>query len=109
MKTLKFTTLLAEMILSGEKTTTWRLFDDKDLSEGDELEFVNKENGEVFAHAVAGRVYMKPLGQVNEDDYSGHERYASHDAMLAKFRKFYGDAVDDSTELKIVRFTVNPV
>ncbi len=106
MKTIKFTTTLAEMILSGEKTATWRLFDDKDLAEGDELEFVNKETGEVFGRAVAVHVYTKPLGQVSEDDYSGHERYASHGAMLDEFRKYYGDKVDDSTELKIVRFQV---
>lgn len=104
MKTIKFTTSLAEMILAGEKTATWRLFDDKDLADGDELEFVNKETGEVFGRAIVVRVYTKPIGQVNEDDYSGHERYASHSAMLDELRKYYGDTVDDSTELKIVRF-----
>jgi len=31
MKTLKFREKLSKLILSGKKTTTWRLFDDKDL------------------------------------------------------------------------------
>ena len=40
MKTLKFTTQLVEKILSGEKTSTWRLFDDKDFKNGDNLAFI---------------------------------------------------------------------
>lgn len=34
-KTLKFTPELSAKILSGEKTSTWRLFDDKNLQKGD--------------------------------------------------------------------------
>ena len=43
MKTLKFEPELAEKILSGEKTTTWRLWDDKALKAGDSVEFINKQ------------------------------------------------------------------
>jgi hypothetical protein len=32
MKTLKFYDNLIPLILSGEKTSTWRIFDDKNLS-----------------------------------------------------------------------------
>ena len=46
MKTLKFASHLVQKILSGEKTSTWRLFDDKDLQVGDGLIFVNKDTGE---------------------------------------------------------------
>lgn len=48
MKTLKFTLQLCEQILAGTKTSTWRLFDDKDLAVGNELQFVNKETGICF-------------------------------------------------------------
>jgi hypothetical protein len=48
MKTLKFTTELCEQILCGVKTATWRLFDDKDLPVGDELQFINKETGNLI-------------------------------------------------------------
>jgi hypothetical protein len=40
MKTLKFRKTLSELILKGEKTATWRLFDDKNLKEGDEIVLV---------------------------------------------------------------------
>jgi len=35
MKTVKFRPDLAQLIMDGKKTTTWRLFDDKDLQAGD--------------------------------------------------------------------------
>jgi len=38
MKTVKFRDYLVPLVLSGGKTSTWRLFDDKDLSVGDEIE-----------------------------------------------------------------------
>jgi len=41
MKTLKFKDFKARWILEGVKTATMRLFDDKDLQKGDELELVN--------------------------------------------------------------------
>lgn len=40
MKTLKFRSHLADLILKGEKDVTWRLFDDKDLTIGDQLELL---------------------------------------------------------------------
>lgn len=42
MKTLKFTPELCALIVTGQKKSTWRLFDDKNLQVGDELSFINK-------------------------------------------------------------------
>jgi len=61
MKIIKFTPNLIEPILSGEKTSTWRLFDDKDLSIGDEISFVNKESLEEFAKGKIIAVEEKKL------------------------------------------------
>ena len=38
-------------VLSGEKTTTWRLWDDKDLKTGDEVLFVYRPEKTSFAKA----------------------------------------------------------
>ena len=59
MKSLKFSPSLIPIILSGEKTSTWRLFDDKNLSTGDTLEFTNKETGAPFAHAIIVNVAQR--------------------------------------------------
>ena len=42
MKILKFKNELVSLISSGEKDSTWRLFDDKNLQEGDEVILVNQ-------------------------------------------------------------------
>ncbi len=65
MKTLKFSPHLVNKILSGEKTSTWRLFDDKDLQVGDTLGFIDKETGELFGNAVVTSLRVKTLGTLN--------------------------------------------
>ena len=105
-KTLKFKPHLVELILSGEKTVTWRLFDDKELKEGDKVEIVNSETGELAAHALIENVYTKPLSQVTDDDYVGHEKYNSFEEMLNTFRGYYGEKVAEDTELKIITFKI---
>lgn len=52
MKTLKFESKLCDLIIQGEKITTWRLFDDKNLTEGDEFELVNYETKEGFGFGI---------------------------------------------------------
>lgn len=60
------------MILSGEKTTTWRLYDDKDLSEGDIVSFLVWEDGKEFARAILTEVNETQLGNLTEKDFDGH-------------------------------------
>lgn len=104
MKTLKFKGQLVQAILRGEKDSTWRLFDDKELSLGDELRMVNKASGKEFARASIISVLEKPLGDVVPTDFDGHERYPSMDAMYETFRSYYGDKVTPQSVLKIIRF-----
>lgn len=104
MKRLKFSPDLVEKILSGEKTSTWRLFDDKDLQIGDHLEFINRETGERFGKAVIRSVKIAKLGNLTDADWKGHERFASEDEMYATYRQYYGNKVDQNSELKILTF-----
>lgn len=104
MKTLKFMPHLAEMILDGEKTSTWRLFDDKDLSEGDELSLVNKETGKEFAKAVIIKVEEKKLKDLKDEDYDGHEKFESTEKMYETYRTYYGDKVGPDTIVKMIDF-----
>jgi len=104
MKTLKFAPHLVEKILSGEKTSTWRLFDDKDLQKGDELIFINKESGKQFGTALITSLTTKTLGTLTDEDKAGHEKYSSDDEMYASFRNYYGDKVDENSEVKILTF-----
>jgi len=109
VKTLKFRHHLTEEIIAGRKIVTWRLFDDKDLKVGDELELVDSESGEKFAEAEIVKVREKQLGKIEEKDFAGHEKFESKKEMLATYRSYYGDKVDWDTVMKIIDFKLLPV
>lgn len=96
------------MIVSGEKTSTWRLFDDKDLQVGDNLTFTVTETGEVFGTAKIESVKFRTLGTLKEEDWIGHERFNSEKEMYDAYKEFYGDKVNADSELKIITFKFIP-
>lgn len=104
MKTLKFKNFKAKWILEGTKTATMRLFDDKDLQVGDGLELVNSDNGQTFAKAIIIEVIYKSLGNVDDIDLDGHEKWNNKEEMLESLKEYYGNRVDLDMEIKIVRF-----
>lgn len=104
MKTLKFKNHLVIEILAGKRTSTWRLFDDKDLQIGDELDLINKDTLEKFAAAKIISVTEKKLKDLEEKDAVGHGEFEGPDIILEKFRQYYGDKVDLDTPVKIIRF-----
>ncbi len=103
-KSLKFVPHLVKMILSGEETCTWRFFDDKDLKTGDILDFVEKENGNIFAMAEITSVKEKKFGDVESSDLEGHEKFESKEKMYGAYRSYYGNKIAPDTLVKIVRF-----
>jgi len=109
MKTLKFKPELCKQILSGEKTATWRLYDDKDLRQGDEIQLVNKETGSVIGAGVILKLKVTTLGGLEEQDWVGHERYSSEDEMYATYKMYYGEKVGPDSDLKIIDFSFQPV
>ncbi|MCA9353624.1 ASCH domain-containing protein [Candidatus Nomurabacteria bacterium] len=102
MKSLKFTSELSEKILAGKKTGTWRLFDDKNLELGDELELINKSTDEVFARAKITSLKFKKLGEVTKEEIAG--KYKDFDEMYRIQKGHYGDKVDENTEVKMIEF-----
>jgi len=104
MKTLKFRAHLKPLILKGEKTTTWRLFDDKNLSIGDELLFVVFETGEQFAVAKITSVRGTTMGKLTKDDWAGHEAYTSEKDRYDHYEAYYKRPVDEKSPIKIIKF-----
>lgn len=90
MKTLKFIPELTQKILAGEKTSTWRLFDDKNLQVGDRLIFINKGTGDEFGEAVIKTLKVKTLGTLTDEDGIGHERFASEEETNVRFCTIVG-------------------
>jgi hypothetical protein len=106
MKTIKFQPNLVPLVLSGEKTSTWRLFDDKNLSVGDEVSLLNKETSAEFAKAKIVAVREKKFGELTDDDFFGHERYESTEKRYETYRGYYGDRVTSETVAKIIDFEI---
>ncbi len=106
MKTLKFAKHLVPLVISGEKTSTWRLFDDKQLTVGDDLMFIDSSTGLQFSKAKITKIKVKKLGEITERDYDGHEKFESKQAMLDSYRSYYGDEVDEKTEVKLIDFVL---
>ena len=105
MKTIKFRPELAQLIIDGKKTTTWRLFDDKDLQAGDAVELMNKATLQPFGRAVISEVIEKPIKALDDADWEGHELFPNNEAMYAKYREYYpGHEVGPDTMVKILHF-----
>ena len=92
------------MILSGEKNATWRLFDDKDLQKGDEIGLINWDTGKVFGKAKLAEVREKKMGELEDNDFDGHEKFSSEEEMYQAYRAYFGDKVGPETIVKIIRF-----
>ena len=104
MKTLKFREELSKLILKNEKKTTWRLFDDKNLSVGDEVTFLVYGTLEEFARARITAVHETSFGSLTDEDWDGHEKYDSEAEMYATFSGYYGRKVDANSPVKVIRF-----
>jgi len=103
-KTSKFRPELAELILAGKKTSTWRLWDDKSISEGDILDLLNKETLQKFATARVIKVVEKPLGSLTLEEKDGHETYTSDEEMFKMLEGFYHKPVNADTMAKVIWF-----
>lgn len=104
MKTIKFYQNLVPLVLSGEKNNTWRLFDDKDIQEGDELNFIITETKEEFAKAKVLDTTVKPFKDLTQGDWEGHEKFSSNEEMYETYSGYYSTQVDENTLVKIIRF-----
>lgn len=103
MKTLKFKHEFVKEILKGKKTTTWRLFDDKNLKNKDELGLIDRDSGESFGKAVIIDVQKKQIKDLIDNELRNHG-YTSLGDMIDSHRVYYGPKVNLQSEVKIIKF-----
>ena len=103
MKSLKFSGSLPKLILEGKKTSTWRINDEKDISEGDMLS-LRDSKGEEFAKARVISAIVKKFRDIGSNDIEGHESFGSEKEMLETYSKYYSIDATPDTEVKIIRF-----
>jgi hypothetical protein len=104
IKTLKFVSKLVPLVLLGEKDSTWRLFDDKDLKVDDNLFLIEKESGKKFGEAVILSIREKRLGEIDVNDFDGHEKFENREKMFETYKKYYGEKVNEDSVVKMVKF-----
>lgn len=104
VESLKFRESLVTLILSGDKSITWRLWDERDLKVGDEFSLVKWENGEVFAQAQILAIREKKIGEFEEEDFRGHEEFDTWEGIYAAYSNYYGRPVDAETPAKVIKF-----
>lgn len=92
------------MILNGQLTTTWRLFDDKHLTTFDEVEFVNKADLSVFGKARLTWVEEKQLQDISHLDKEGHETVPDGEEMYKHYEDMYHKPVNGETTVKVIKF-----
>ena len=104
MKQLKFNDNLVPLIINGSKTVTWRLFDDKDLQVGDNVEFINAATKEKFADAILEDVRTKKISEIDENDKVGHESLGTGVELLKHYESLYKTPIKWNDPIKIIRF-----
>lgn len=104
MKTLKFTDELVHKVLNGERTKTWRLWDDKNLQIGDVVLFVKGEDRIPFAKAKLTNVVEKRFDQIDKSDLVGHQE--DFNRIYKTASRFYNRLVTDDTPTKIISFEI---
>lgn len=103
-KSLKFRSELVELILSNNKYSTWRLFDEKNIQVDDEIELREFATDTIFALAKVTKVVDKPLGKLNKEDKKGHEGFKTDEEMYATYSGYYKTEVTPETPVKIIWF-----
>lgn len=103
-KRLRFSPDLVPLVLSGEKYSTWRLFDDKDLTEDDTLDLLDSKTNMQFATARIIKVVEKPLGDLTDKDRKGHEQFNSEEEMYATYSRYYQKEIKPKDLVKIIWF-----
>lgn len=114
MKKIQLDHHLAQMVLRGDKTSTWRLFDRDDMAVNDGVVIIDKtvpgepQAWQAIGHGRIHKIIEKRMGDIRSDDYEGHEQHASPDERLAYYQTIYGDRVTPDTPVKMIHFSFSP-
>ena len=103
IKKLRFADPLPELIISGQKTVTWRMNDEKNIMAGDFLSLCRSDGSE-FAKAKVVSAKEVVFKEMTADDKTGHEHYDSDDEIYEVFSQYYHIKAGPDTPVKIIAF-----
>lgn len=114
MKQLKFEHKYAEDIVSGVKSATFRVNDDKDIKPGDVVELVDKVNGDrPKTWQLRGQLNIKAvsqlmIGELTKEHLVRAESFANTAELIQSFRRFYGEHIDGNSLVNVLEFDFKP-
>ncbi|MFH1916422.1 MAG: ASCH domain-containing protein [Nanoarchaeota archaeon] len=103
MKRLKFAEPLPTLVLSGQKDSTWRINDDKDITIDDILSLCRTDGSE-FARGRVKWIKHTRFCYLTDEDRKGHESFSSDEEMHATYSSYYGQPISSQTPLKIIKY-----
>lgn len=103
MKALKFSPQQSREILAGKRTSSWRMFDEKDLQSGDEILILSDTSKEPIGSGSITKVRTKTLLSTTPEERAA-QGFDDEQRMLDTLRDQFGHKVDWDTEVKIVSF-----
>lgn len=103
-KKLHFSSDLVPLILSGQKVSTWRLWDNKNLQKGDIVDFLESGTEKRFATTRLVKVIEKEMGNLTDEDKNGHEKFTNDKEMYKTYSGYYKRPVDSKTKVKVIWF-----
>jgi hypothetical protein len=106
MKTLKFSGDLPGMILSGRKTVTWRIHDEKAIEIGDVIECLARPALNRFATIRVTNVRETTFGEFNKADTEWHESFSTEKEMYETYSRYYSMDVNPTTRVKVITFVL---
>jgi hypothetical protein len=109
---ITFSEPLPTLILSGKKTTTWRIdepvpvkraSDTDRIKVGDSLSLCYNSREE-FVKAITTKVNHTIFSKLTDEDLSEHEKFNSKKEMYKQFEKYYKIKVNDNTKVVVIKF-----
>lgn len=113
-KQLKFDHQQARDIAVGNKTASFRFFDDKNIRVGDTLEIVDKvEHDNPASWLCTGTIFVtevleKLVKDLYPGDWAGTETFMNQEAFIDAMEVQYKQSITEETPLKILRFSYTP-
>lgn len=97
---------LVPLVLSGEKTLTYRLGDKyANLQVGEKIQGKNSSTGKPFAQIEIIDKQVTTFGELPTNK-PGHEEYQSKEEMRKAFQRYYGQEVTDELRAVILEFKI---
>lgn len=101
---LNFKPDLIDEILAGKKYNTWRIWPNRYVVVGEEVDLINSSTEKKFARARILEKCIKKFVDLTDYEKEGHEKFASEDAMYKTYGEYYKIPVDENTEITVIKF-----